>query len=485
MHKWYWFFSYWLLFAPIYAQKNVENKSSASDKSPVSSCYTVAEIQIVGNNYTKERYILQEMSLHKDSTYCSKQWQEWLDKNEKLLYATNLFHTVQATWEVLPKKRVKIVMTLKERWFLYPLVHFEIEDYSYRYWWNNLNRDLNYISYGIGLYHINFTGLGDRLNVYFNFGNEPAVELFYKIPYKQKRSGALIGYTFSSIYRRLRTVVARNKSNRPQVLQAMDAFYGTFTTNTFAVNYRPKVGIRHKFISGFQYVGISDTLHRLNPEFVQSAAQGSGKRRRNVVVSYELRLGDRIYHRYPLDSQQFWLHLTRYGTGIFSEINLSRIRLRYVKYIDVGRNWYISTLWHGAVSIPFEQAFYNAESLHFYQRLRGYDNYFIQGPLLFRGNIIAKKQVFNWNLGLKNSKNKLLQQFAHFPLVGYVYAYANMGYARSYPYQQELFLNDTLLYGGGLGVDILTFYDILIGGFYAFTRHGRNYGFSLSVGGGN
>ena len=37
----------------------------------VRSCYTVAEIQIVGNNYTKERYILQEMSLHKDSTYCS------------------------------------------------------------------------------------------------------------------------------------------------------------------------------------------------------------------------------------------------------------------------------------------------------------------------------------------------------------------------------------------------------------------------------
>ena len=467
-----------LLLQPLQAQQPASPDTTLS-------CYTITSIDILGNKRTRPRAIFQEMRLRLDSTYCAQDWHELLEREKNWIYGMGLFDTVGVSLKQLPSgTEVQLQVNVKERWYLYPLPIFRISQYDPLFWWRQLDKDFRYVSYGLGLAHLNLRGLNDKLFSQLEFGNERSFMINYRGPYRQLHSGALLSWSAFFDFSQTRSLVYDNLDHRAADLSILDDFLHTGVAASFGISYRPHQQIEHELKINFQYRRISDTLHKVNNFWLQPTSLGAAPQRRALGLAYNFTIDQRDRRNYPLRGRYLSINLQRYGLGAFSEIDITRLRVFYGSYWDLGKKWYLSQLSRASFSLPLGQAYLDYETLNLKTEMRGYQNKFIQGPHFAHANLLLKRQLFHWAYKSKSQRKGIAQYFSYIPFTFYGYTYINAAAVRSYP-QQRLRLNDTLLIGAGPGLELLTFYDVVLGVYYAFTLHGPQPGFYVGLGGGN
>lgn len=124
-------------------------------------------ILIVGNYTTKEHVILREMNLKVGSQITK----ELLEYDQNRIYSTGLFNKVHI--ETIPSKNNSaiLVVTVHERWFIYPYPILGIKD-----------RDWKKLYYGAGIIHINFRGRNEKISTSFALGYDPWIVFAYQNP---------------------------------------------------------------------------------------------------------------------------------------------------------------------------------------------------------------------------------------------------------------------------------------------------------------
>lgn len=100
--------------------------------------------------------------------------------------------------------------------------------------------------------------------------------------------------------------------------------------------------------------------------------------------------------------------------------------------------------------------------------VRGYEYYVIDGSQYGVVRLDLKREVFN-----KIFKGIPIEYFTSFPLRIYPKIFADFGYING-SFSNNSYLNNRLLYSGGIGVDIVTFYEIKIRIEYAINHLGQN-----------
>ena len=475
----------------LYSVLQLEAQPPTVDSDVELRCYEVAELRIIGNKRTRKRLFTQEMRLQLDSVYCSKDWKKLLELEQGWLYGTGLFDTVRVHLHPLivnpisHQARVRIEVHVKERWYVYPSPIFLISAYSFRQWWKELNRDPSYISYGLGLSHHNLRGLNDRLSMRLRFGSQPALSFSYRSPDKKSPSSTLLGYGMAMAYASSRSIIYGNSNHLPVNLIDESDFLQTRFSGNFSLRYRSRVNFQHEISLDFEQRSISDYLHAHNNEFLQPLALGSSQKRRAFALVYGLTLDKREQLHYPLRGYFLSTRLQRYGLGFFSEMDITRWRVVYGKYISLPQNWYISILGRSSLSFPRGQAFVDFERLNRSFPMRGYQNHFIQGPVFLHANTLLKNQLFMREIRFKSLERPFWRYISYLPITVYGYLYLNSAWVLSYPSLEKQAFTDELLYGAGPGVEILTLYDLIFGACYAFTRHDHGLGIYLRLRGGN
>ena len=444
---------------------------------PEDSCFFVQEIEIIGNHRTKDRAILQEMFLQLNETYCGNTWQELLTLDKERIYGTALFDTVGIQPVHYANGQTKLQILLKERWYIYPEIGLRVTSFSFQYWWSTLNRDPRYVSYHVGFRHANLRGLADRMRVLLQFGNEQGVRISYRWPFVQTENG-LWSYSMSVMYKRARQVFYDTEELDSKTVFLENTFGFEHFSSTGSVIYRPKVNIRHILSLGISHRSIEDTIVSLNPNYLKDGAS----KRRDLTLVYELEVDKREQLRYPLNGDYLYLRTLRSGLGVLGEQNLWFLETIYGRYRPIIGKWYLSQLLRLNASLPLKQAFVDYSTLNGRLFVRGYEKYLIQSPIFVHTNCILKRQLLKTALNLKTKG--LLHYLSYIPLTAYAYLYVNYAWAKSYA-SKDHYLTDTSLYSVGAGVELMTFYDILVSSFYAFTRHEQVSGFYVRIGGGN
>ncbi len=134
----------------------------------IDSLPVVDTVVLVGNAHTKDFVILREMSLG-PGVRITPQLLEY-DKNR--IYSLRLFNEVRMDTVPSAPGRVTVVVTVKERWYIFPYPVFGIKD-----------RDWSKVFYGFGISHQNFRGRNEKLFTTFVFGYDPAAVLYYRNPF--------------------------------------------------------------------------------------------------------------------------------------------------------------------------------------------------------------------------------------------------------------------------------------------------------------
>lgn len=427
-----------------------------------SGFFKVDSINITGNKKTKSYIILREMPFSIGDSIWSEDLNKKLIAAHDLIYNTTLFSEVIILHEVSSTNQLKIEVQVKEKWYIYPTPQFQLVDRNINEWINVYNANMNRVIYGAKFAHYNFSGRRDQLRVYLLNGYARNFSVSYIAPYSN--SALTEGFLFGVGFLQNREVAF--KTNYQNKLQQFNN--GAFVRNTFSANagYIIRKGYykSHIFNAGFTIVNVNDSIlsNSYNPKYY-----GSTKSHKSYIdLAYGFRYANTNNIKYPLNGTIYGVSVMKRGLGFKGDVNMLMVDGFLYKYFDHKKNWYSSVQIYGKIKAPFDQPYINQRAFGYGELfLRGLENYVIDGAAASLLKYTLKKKVLSFNVKVP-FKNKYVP---FVPFTIYATSFADAGY--SYNKQQyNTLLNNRLLYSGGVGIDILTLYDISMRIEYSFNQ---------------
>ena len=147
----------------------------------------VTSISITGNRRTKSYIILREIQFKTGDSLIIGQLASIMEQARRQVFNSNLFSEVSVTPVIISANEISISVTVREKWYLYPVPQFQLTDRNYNEWLKTYNGDFERVVYGIKFAHYNFSGRGDQLRIYLLNGYSRNISFSYNTPYSNSK----------------------------------------------------------------------------------------------------------------------------------------------------------------------------------------------------------------------------------------------------------------------------------------------------------
>ena len=359
----------------------------------------------------------------------------------------------------------KILISVKERWYIFPIPKFQLVDRSFNEWIDKHNGSLDRVNYGINFLHNNLTGRKDKLRVTLITGYTQNISGSYTPSYFNRKLTS--GYSIGAGYARMREIPYMTSYQNQLLLFKQDNFVGTNWFATLSYTIRKAIKKKQTFRIRYSRVSVADTLVRyLNPNYF-----GSNNLERGIPeISYQLSYDDLDNILYPLKGWSGKILLLKRGMGLKGGVNMFSMQGFYDRYVSLGRKFFAGFHIQGELKLPFQQPYINQRAFGYEENyIRGLELYVVDGVADALSKVNFKKEIIHFSIpGF--SKSKIYNRI---PFSIFAKTFADVGYV----YNTKRFsgmLNNQLLYSGGFGLDIVTLYDLHIRLEYSFNQLGEN-----------
>jgi outer membrane protein assembly factor BamA len=242
-------------------------------------------------------------------------------------------------------------------------------------------------------------------------------------------------------------------------------FVHSFMRSFAEVSFRRAIKTLHTF--GFSYTSevFPDTVFKINSFF----SPDQQKKISYPEIYYNLSHFNVDYIPYP--TKGYIAELSIRKKGLANQVNLSQLTAK------------ASGLWHlsdknlfnlrlaGSLKLPFKQPYINQQLLGFNDFfMQGYEYYVINGAAGGYGKAIFSREIVDTKFHIASERVKKLNTI---PFRLYAKVYGNAGYVFD-PQPGNNRLGNQMLYSGGVGLDIVTFYDFIIRLEWSFNQLGQN-----------
>lgn len=445
--------------SPLLAQLTPDN-TAAKDSLPL----TVSEIIITGNKKTKPYIILRELPFAKGEQYSMPVLQKKMEDARLQLMNLSLFHTVTVTAKPDDAGGIVVNADVKERWYLFPSPYFKPVDRNLNQWIVEQKAALNRVNLGAKLRYYNVTGRNDKLRGTIGFGYTNQFSLNYERPYIDRK--LKWGFAAGIATGRNKEVNYNTINDKQVFIKNDDVFLNNFTGGFLQFTYRRKIKTRHNFGVSYTTREVKDTVVALNPSYFKS-----GSRRVSYPeLYYNITYFDFDFIPYPTKGYAFQASFTK--RGLSSDVNLWQIAFKGSGSWPINSKMFINLGLFTSIKVPFKQPYFNQQFLGYGEAaMQGYEYYVIDGV----GGGFLKMglyhDLFNFKIKVPQLKKGKEPFRIPFRIVGKIYG--NTGYVHN-PQPGENLLSNRMLYSGGFGIDIVTFYDITLRVEYSFNQLGEN-----------
>jgi len=425
--------------------------------------YYVSDILISGNKITKEKIILRELYLQRgDSIQVSRLAYE-LTCSKENLDNLSLFNFVDVGYFVIPDTDDQIVIEVhvEERWYYIPLVSIVPADRNTSSWIKNF--DLARITFEAGAQLYNMWGLNHTITPSIRFGYYQALHFHYRnITLDRAQKHFLsTGITLQ----RSHNADVMTIDDAPLQLKIPEQMLYESAYGYIAYTYRHDARRTHNVSVGYEYKKIADTLLLINPDYWGNQRSA----RTNLSLQYFFKVEQRDFIPFPLKGYYLKMEGNFYvSTDLSVRYFQAKGNAQY--YLPLGGRWFVSERLTAGVSMKNTKAYILDQALGYDEHvLRGYEYHVIDGQhyaalnSTLRFNIIPTKIfVIEW-LSALSKFNKI-----HYAL--YAHTFIDMGAAlHRYP-NRENHLSNQFLYSSGIGLDFVTYYDIVLSLSYSINR---------------
>ncbi|HMU44914.1 MAG TPA: POTRA domain-containing protein [Chitinophagaceae bacterium] len=428
------------------------------------SLYVINKIIIAGNKKTKESIILREIPIKEGEAYSIPILVKKFEDSRRQLMNTTLFHSVVVAAKNFNGNQLDVSVEVRERWYLFPLPYFKPVDRNLNQWLVEQKASLSRVNYGIKLLYGNATGRNDKLKLYLFGGYTKQVSLSYDRLYfdKKMRWGARI----TAAAGKNREINYNTINDKQAFLKYNNAYLRNFFNSQLELTYRRAIKTRHSFGIGYTYEKVHDTVTTLNPSYFQN-----GKKYVSYPeIFYRMTYYDVDYIPYP--TKGFATQVSVAKKGFNHSFNLWELSARSLVNWHIFPKTYFGIEAFGSIKLPLKQPYFNQRFLGYQDVfLQGYEYYVIDGVAGGYLKATLSKEFLNFKVRIPPMKKGREAEYIPFRIIGKVFG--NSGYVHN-PQPGENTLIEKMLYSGGVGIDILTFYDVTFKLEWTFNQLGQN-----------
>ncbi len=475
----------YMLLCPLSALGQVKHDSdrlSTADSSVTGEYIVIDGIELIGNKITKDFILIRELPFSVGDTLSADTLPEQLRLAKENLNNLLLFNYLEITplASVDHPGLVTLIVTVEERWYIWPLIEVKLEERNLSTWLQNW--DFTKITIEAGARIDNFLGRKHKLVIAAHGGYQWGIFLGYRDISLDRKGKHFISMDVQwNVSHNLDIYTCNDKPARYNI---PDVILEKSLESKINYSHRPNVRTIHNVSFMYEYTLLADTVLALNKHY-----WGSDLLNRNAFkLNYRYRLDQRDYHPYPLNGYFVQTGVNTYITsdaGVrYGQLHLG---LQYFKQLADSR-WYVSSVFSGAVSLSNVQAF-------ILERAIGYDNHMLRGyehTVADGQSFAVSNNTLKYNLLKKRTFTlnwlSFLPKFNKIHLSIYANAHFDMGYSyNKWDYHQNT-LSNQFLYAAGLGLDLVTYYDMVIGIDYSVNKQNqqglfswKNFFFSIKV----
>jgi len=414
-------------------------KGSGEKKVPIRS------ITFVGNKVTKETIIRREMNMHPGDSISTTDVEMLLEFNKRRLLNLELFSRVEYCISAWDEEGIDIEYTVNEILFWIPKPIFALADRNFNVWWVEENHRLDRTNIGLELTRLNFRGRNERIYGVAQLGYNKYFNLSYRIPYidKAMRHGLYAGLSYATG----REINFLTDSNKIQFYSNEQYPYQRFQARLGA-SYRKRYAAVHDLTLSYNFFAITPALYAANPDFL-----GHKSRLNYFELVYNYQFNNTDLRVYPTNGLDVKITASKKGLLLDRDVNQFTLYNELSYYKKLAPSISTAFVFRGRLSLNDRQPYLLNRAMGFRtEYVRGYEYYVIDGShyALLRGNLRYKiiDRVISQNI---------VRFIKYIPLRVYGKIYDDLGYAYN-RFPGNSFLNNRLLNGYGLGLDIVISY---------------------------
>lgn len=408
----------------------------------------IRKINISGNRITKANIILRELSIHEGEVIAADSMVQLIEKNKKRLFNLSLFTDVLIKPDTISAGEINWNIHVREQWYIIPELSFKLADRNFNVWWKEQHHDIRRANLGVSIKDRNFRGNMEQLSVTGQIGYTQKLGIEYFKPYVDKAQKHGLGGSFS--FSQNEETYYTTDSNKLKFIRSPGHYILRQFDAALLYVFRPGYNTRHLIEARYKDFKAGDTIVKLNPGYYLNGVNEL----KLIELSYRFEYNNVDNWNYPLKGFKT-VGYTCMRAGL-KGFNFQAYSMWEVSQFERLHNkWYASHVFRGRLTMPEKQPYiYRYAMGGESEYIRGYEYYVIDGSQygLLRNSL--KYELLNISI-----RNLPLRYLPVIPLKIYPKVYADVGYVRN-AYPGNSFLNNRTLYSAGVGVDIITAYDM-------------------------
>ena len=415
----------------------------------------VKNIVLIGNTKTQNDIIIRELSFEKNLSYTNIDLDNRIKESKKNLVNLKLFNFVNIS-KTEDNGSAEITIEVIEKWYIWPFPLLEISERNFNSWWEefaaNNYSDFSRLNYGISLNWENFRGRNELLKLKIRKGFKEHYLLSYKVPYfnKNKTIGVNTNLQFFS---RKKTHFTSQK-NKLKYLES-DTFNSIDYDLNTEIIYRKSLRQKHKLKFTYLNSTISDSIAKLNSNYLSNKLTNTSVYSLRYVFEHE----NRDYIAYPLHGFALNFAIKKYHS-IIANAQHTELSTKLEKYIEPYKSFFVGSSFKAKYSSDGNQPYFIQKALGYTDYVRGYEYYVVDGQSYW-----LSKTAFKYALIEKTAFDipyVKMKQFnkSHYSI--YLGIFSDLGYVINNQNPEQKSLNNSILFGKGISLDYVTYYDKLL-----------------------
>ena len=413
--------------------------------------FRVSGIIITGNAITKEAVILKELSFTVGDSIPRKEIESVKERCRENLLNTSLFNFVTIYQNITDSSNVQFVISVVERWYIWPAPIFEHADRNLGAFLHDPN--WKRINYGGQIIWDNFRGRKEFLKLKLRFGYKQQFELVFDKPNFGKKQQHGINFILNQT--RQHEVNVYSENNKPVYTRNENSFLVEIFNPYLIYSFRSSLYSTHSLLlayNGLKYRDSASHVYFTGLEQFQNPDW--------IISDYYYEYDYRDSKPYPLKGNYFRINL-RWRELLTPELkNLSKpiVLLNAMHHRQLDTRLYYNNALRLFMSRDRNEPKAFRTGIGYGAYLRGYELFVIDGNsygIMINNLKYAILPVQSYNLAYVP-----WSQFNPIHLAIYANLFFDMGFANSKYYggSGNTYVN-RFLYTGGLGIDIVSYYD--------------------------
>lgn len=425
----------------------------------------IRDILVEGNKVTKEKIIFRELVFEQGDTIEKMELIPSFERSRENLLNLSIFNFVSLDAEHYPGNRIDVIISITERWYIWPVPIFEFADRNFSSFIEDF--DLRHVNYGFWLRWNNFRGRNEMLSAKIRLGYKEQYLLEYSKPNIGINQNHKIAFGYS--FMRQHRVNYHTVENRPNYYRRFPDYALNLGDAYAAYTYRQGHYTKHKLRAHYLRDFLGDSVSILNPNYFGGGRDTLKVFKLDYVFTHDVR-DSKIY---PLEGHAFKIKGQRFGFGLIRDYPYKNWLLEGTSFYHkkISSSIYFANVTRAKISSNKEVPFIQQKALGYGVYMTGYEPFVIDGTDFFISKFIAKLQVLkptSFQVPIIKAK-----QFSKVHLAIYLNVLADVGYVNNrYPdLLGHNYMENTLQYSTGIGLDFVTYYDKVLRIEYAVNRY--------------